>query len=67
MCLLSGYSTLRPTESGISGPIDMLHYHIRPYTVRQNFWDLKPMTLSPNVKDIKSRTPMMEKVMFIIN
>lgn len=34
--------------------VDVYHYHVRPYTVHQKIWKIKPMTLSPNMKIIHS-------------
>jgi len=44
--------------SGVSGEIDLFHYHIRPFTVNQKLWNLEPMTLNPSVKFIRSPTPV---------
>jgi hypothetical protein len=45
---------IKPIMSG-SSPIDVLHYHVRPFTVFEKRSDIRPMTLSPNFKPIRSR------------
>lgn len=39
----------------VSEPVDILHFHVRPFIVYQKNWDLTPMTLSHNIKFISSQ------------
>nr|ALO75637.1 vitellogenin 2 [Tigriopus kingsejongensis] len=56
---------LNPTEQKLNirakilsnvDQLDLLHFHVRPFVVHQKNWDLTPMTLSSNMKVIKSDT-----------
>lgn len=38
-------------------PIDIFHFHVRPFGVTQKFWDLTPFTISKGMQLINSATP----------
>ncbi len=40
--------------SGIARPVDVVHYHLKPFTVAQKITDLSPMELNPSVKHMRS-------------
>lgn len=42
-------------EQQSSSPVDVFHFHVRPYTVHVQLRSLEPMTLSRNINWIKAR------------
>ncbi len=38
----------------VSSPYDLFHYRVRPFTVQQKYYDIKPLTLAHSFKVIKS-------------
>jgi hypothetical protein len=56
MNLPEGKVDVALTSLPVNNPIDIVHFHIRPFTVFQKLWTLEPMTLSSNIKFIKSRS-----------
>ena len=53
---------LTPLTS-VSQPVDIFHFHVRPYTVAQRYYNLMPMTLNRQVKFIESRTQPHSKIL----
>jgi len=46
--------SMKPRTEMAGRPVDLLHYHVRPFTVIQKLYDIKPLTLSSHFKVIKS-------------
>jgi len=39
-------------------PVDILYFSVKPFTVASNLYNLKPLTLSPELKIIKTTAPL---------
>lgn len=41
----------------VRGPVDLLHYHVRPWAIAHKYYDFTPPTLISGIKFIKSNDP----------
>jgi len=46
--------SIRPETDSVSGPIDVMSYHVKPFIVAKSISDLTPLTLVPGIKYLRS-------------
>lgn len=47
--------TVKPIQ--VDRPVDLIHFHVRPYTVSQSYWNMEPMVTLSSAKVIHSQSP----------